>query len=68
MSAKDIIEGHAAKFGLGETGQIDLLCNFLDQHPDGTILEQLQAFVDQHGEDEFNAMTDPVGQHGDGTS
>ena len=52
MAAKDILANHAAEFGLGESAQIDLLCNFIDQLPDaGFVQQQLQHFVDIHADE-----------------
>lgn len=50
MDAKEILGNHAAEFGLGESAQIDLLCNFLDQQG-GTTLEELQHFVEVHADE-----------------
>jgi len=54
IEAKNIILDHAAEQGLGETGMIALLCNFIDHEAksaDRLIHVRLQAFVDKHSEE-----------------
>jgi len=48
MDAKSILLSHAEDYGLGESGQIDLLCDFIDREK---ATGRFQEFVEEHEHD-----------------